>query len=143
MKRSLLFLCLFISVKIFSQKIDYNNIIGTSWTYIGQTSSDSISFVFTDSTHYKLYYWKKGKNYYNGSLMNYSLDTSYTPTLWCWGTFTNSGTRKKEDGQAMYCFLRIIDTNTLEAQSTWNGKKPKKGSWKRHAKFTYFMIKTG
>jgi hypothetical protein len=142
MKVSLLFICLTISIRFFGQQINYNDLIGTSWTYNKQTFSDSISFVFTDSAHYKFYYWKNGKNYYNKNLMNYSLDTSYSPTLWCWGTFTEIGTGNQKDGQEMCCFLRMIDKNTLEAQSKWNGKKPKRGSWKKHAKVTYTMIKT-
>jgi len=59
MKTIILFFSLAISVNTFSQKIDYKDLIGTSWTYGKMPASDSISFVFLDSSHYKFFYWKR------------------------------------------------------------------------------------
>jgi hypothetical protein len=143
MKAILLLFCLIISIKFFGQKVTYKDLIGTSWTYSKMPKSDSISFVFLDSLHYQFYYWKGGKNYFNGQLMNYSLDTSYTPTLWYWGSYEKEYVGEKIKVEGIYCFIHLIEKNILQAQSLLGGKKPKKKIYKKNNRFVYSLIRTG
>jgi hypothetical protein len=142
MKVIILFFCLTTSIKFFGQKVTYNDLIGTSWTYTKMPKSDSISFVFIDSAHYKFYYWKDGKNLYDGTLMNYSLDTSYTPTLWHFGNYIREDDGKKIEVSGVYCFLKFINKNILEAHSTSEGTKPRKKVAKKYGGHIYTLTKT-
>ena len=143
MKNILLLLCLIISLSSFGQKITYQDLIGTSWTYAKMPISDSISFVFLDSSSYKFYYWENNKNYFNGTLMEYSLDTSYTPTLWHFGAYETEKEGEKVRFAGVYCFIKFIDKNTLQAVSLSDGGKPKKNKvYKESSLHSYSLIKT-
>ena len=143
MKCITLLFCLTMSLIIWGQKVTYQDLIGTSWTYTKMPESDSISFVFIDSSHYKFYYWKNGINHFNGTIMNYSLDTSYTHTLWFFGKYTKEKEGGKEEIEGVYCFIKFIDKNMLEALSLLDGRKPKKGkAYKENSTWKYTLTKT-
>ena len=143
MKVIILLFCLTISLNNSGQKVTYQDLIGTSWTYTKMPISDSISFVFLDSSYYKFYYWKDNKNHFNGTLMKYSLDTSYTPTLWFFGSYTGEKEGKKVEIEGVYCFIEFIDKNTLEAISLLDGRKPKKSKvYKKNSMLRYTLSKT-
>ena len=143
MKIIILIFCLTISLTNLAQKVNYQDLIGTSWTYSVMPVSDSISFVFVDSSNYKFYYWKNNTNYFNGTLMKYSLDTSYTPTLWFFGSYTTEENGEKKQFEGVNCFIRFIDKNTIQAMSLPDGRKPKKDKiYKENNLYTYTLSRT-
>ena len=143
MKIIIVLFCLIISLNTLGQKVTYQDLIGTSWAYTKMPISDSISFVFLDSSHYMFYYWKDNTNYFNGTLMKYSLDTSYNPTLWFFGSYTTEKKGEKVEVEGVNCFIRFIDKNTIEAMSLSDGRKPKKNKvYKEKTMHRYTLSKT-
>ncbi|MGG9970756.1 hypothetical protein ACQ33O_03085 [Ferruginibacter sp. SUN002] len=125
MKILLLFFGLSVSIKSFSQKVTYEDLIGTTWIPNNLPSTDSCRYTFIDSSHYKYYYsstiprknfsWK----FPQGMVFNYSLDTSHNITLWHLQEYNDRNV--KISGLDRY--IKFIDKNTLEVSSTKKRKK--------------------
>jgi len=136
----LLFFCFqLIAFAAFTQKITYKDLVGTTWATNNLPASDSESYTFIDSSHFDYYYISKKED---GDIVEteqfkYSLDTSYTPTLWYFETMG----RKNYQTISNYCFIKITGKNILETQFINRAVKPRKDEYNENIKVAYSLRK--